>query len=91
FNGVGATMPERVIAVLRHDDIGGLPLTHALHSGYERLSMDSTTIIADTGLAPPVTASRDAHAGCLSFEMSSGRNRYIVNAGVDRYGPEEFR
>ncbi|HMF67354.1 MAG TPA: heparinase II/III family protein, partial [Phyllobacterium sp.] len=91
FNGVGATMPERVIAVLRHDDIGGLPLTHAPHSGYERLSMDSTTIIADTGLAPPVTASRDAHAGCLSFEMSSGRNRYIVNAGVDRYGPAEFR
>ena len=91
FNGVGATMPKRVIAVLRHDDIGGLPLTHAPHSGYERLSMDSTTIIADTGLAPPVTASRDAHAGCLSFEMSSGRNRYIVNAGVDRYGPPEFR
>ncbi|MBB3236062.1 heparinase II/III family protein [Phyllobacterium endophyticum] len=91
FNGVGATMPERVIAVLRHDDIGGLPLTHAPHSGYERLSMDSTTIIADTGLAPPVTASRDAHAGCLSFEMSSGRSRYIVNAGVDRYGPPEFR
>lgn len=91
FNGVGATMPERVIAVLRHDDIGGLPLIHAAHSGYERLSMDSTIIIADTGLAPPVTASRDAHAGCLSFEMSSGRSRYIVNAGVDRYGPAEFR
>lgn len=91
FNGVGATMPERTIAVLRHDDAAGTPLAHAPHSGYERLTMGQTTVIADTGLPPPVTASRDAHAGCLAFEMSSGRHRYIVNSGVDRYGPAEFR
>ncbi len=91
FNGVGPTMSERIISVLRHDEIGGSPLTHAPYSGYERLSMGSTTIIADTGLPPPVTASRDAHAGCLSFEMSSGRQRYIVNSGIDRFGPPEFR
>lgn len=91
FNGVGPTLPERIISVLRHDETAGAPLTHAPYSGYERLSMGSTTIIADTGLPPPVTASRDAHAGCLSFEMSSGRQRYIVNSGVDRYGPAEFR
>lgn len=91
FNGVGPTLPERIISVLRHDETAGAPLTHAPYSGYERLSMGGTTIIADTGLPPPVTASRDAHAGCLSFEMSSGRQRYIVNAGVDRFGPPEFR
>ncbi|MFK4825829.1 heparinase II/III family protein [Paenochrobactrum sp. BZR 588] len=91
FNGVGPTLPERIISVLRHDETAGAPLTHAPYSGYERLSMGSTTIIADTGLPPPVTASRDAHAGCLSFEMSSGRQRYIVNSGIDRYGPAEFR
>ncbi|MGH6761169.1 MAG: heparinase II/III family protein [Phyllobacterium sp.] len=91
FNGVGATMPERTLAVLRHDDAVGTPLAHAPHSGYERLSIGNTTVIADTGRPPPVTASRDAHAGCLAFEMSSGRHRYIVNAGVDRYGPPEFR
>ncbi|WP_420961441.1 heparinase II/III family protein [Brucella sp. IR073] len=91
FNGVGPTLPERIIAVLRHDETAGSPLTHAPHSGYERMSMGSTTIIADTGLPPPVTASRDAHAGCLAFEMSSGRQRYVVNAGIDRYGPPEFR
>ncbi len=91
FNGVGPTMPERIISVLRHDETAGSPLTHAPYSGYERLSMGSTTIIADTGLPPPVTASRDAHAGCLAFEMSSGRQRYIVNSGIDRFGPPEFR
>lgn len=91
FNGVGPTLPERLISVLRHDETDGAPLTHAPHSGYERLCMGSTTIIADTGLPPPVTASRDAHAGCLAFEMSSGRQRYIVNSGVDHFGPPEFR
>lgn len=91
FNGVGPTMPERIISVLRHDETGGKPLTYAPYSGYERLSMGATTIIADTGLPPPVTASRDAHSGCLSFEMSSGRQRYIVNSGIDRFGPAEFR
>ncbi|RAK30076.1 putative heparinase superfamily protein [Falsochrobactrum ovis] len=91
FNGVGPTMPERIISVLRHDETGGKPLTYAPYSGYERLSMGATTIIADTGLPPPVTASRDAHSGCLSFEMSSGRQRYIVNSGIDRFGPTEFR
>jgi len=91
FNGVGPTMPERIVAVLRHDETDGQPLAHAPYSGYERLSMGATTIIADTGLPPPVTASRDAHAGCLAFEMSSGRQRYIVNSGIDRYGPPEFR
>ncbi|MDT6939476.1 heparinase II/III family protein [Brucella pseudogrignonensis] len=91
FNGVGPTLSERIISVLRHDETAGSPLTHAPYSGYERLSMGATTIIADTGLPPPVTASRDAHAGCLAFEMSSGRQRYIVNSGIDRYGPPEFR
>ncbi len=91
FNGVGPTMSERIISVLRHDETAGSPLTHAPYSGYERLSMGATTIIADTGLPPPVTSSRDAHAGCLAFEMSSGRQRYIVNSGIDRFGPPEFR
>lgn len=91
FNGAGATMPERIVAVLRHDETGGMPLSHAAHSGYVRLSIGGTTVIADTGPPPPATSSRDAHAGCLAFEMSSGRHRYIVNTGVDLFGPPDFR
>ena len=47
--------------------------------------MGGTTVIADTGTPPPVDVSTHAHAGCLSFEMSSGRQHFIVNAGVDTY------
>lgn len=91
FNGMGATIPDRVAAILRHDDTAGAPLLNASHSGYQRMVSGGTTVIADTGAPPPVDVSVDAHAGCLSFEMSSGRQQFIVNAGVDTYGPEDYR
>jgi uncharacterized heparinase superfamily protein len=91
FNGMGVTIHERVAAILRHDDTAGAPLLHAPHSGYERLAMGGTVVVADTGMPPPLEVSEAAHAGCLSFELSSGRNLFIVNAGVDTYGAEEFR
>ncbi len=91
FNGMGATIHDRIVAILRHDDTVGLPLLHAPHSGYERLAMGDVTVIADTGTAPPVEVSGAAHAGCLSFELSSGRRHFVVNAGIDTYGAAEFR
>ena len=91
FNGMGVTIHDRVVAILRHDDAAGSPLLHAPYSGYERLSMDDVTVIADTGATPPVAVSGAAHAGCLSFEMSSGRQHFIVNAGIDTFGAVEFR
>ena len=91
FNGMGATIHDRIAAILRHDDTAGAPLLHAPHSGYERLCLGGTTVIADTGAPPPVSVSNVAHAGCLSFEMSSGRQHFIVNCGVDTYGSADFR
>jgi uncharacterized heparinase superfamily protein len=91
FNGMGATVQDRIAAILRHDDTAGAPLLHASHSGYERLSIGDVTVIADTGAPPPLAVSGAAHAGCLSFELSSGRHHFIVNAGVDTYGDPEFR
>jgi uncharacterized heparinase superfamily protein len=91
FNGMGVTIRDRLAAILRHDDAAGTPLLHAPHSGYERLALGATTVVADTGRAPPADLSADAHAGCLSFEMSSGRHLIIVNAGVDTFGAAEFR
>ena len=90
FNGMGATIHDRIAAILRHDDTEGAPLLHAPHSGYERLSMGGTTVIADTGAAPPIDVSNAAHAGCLSFEMSSRpsalrrqlRRRHLWRGGI---------
>lgn len=91
FNGMGATIQQRLEAVLRHDDTGGAPLGHAPHSGYERLAMGSAIVIADTGPPPPPDMAEAAHAGCLSFEMSVGRHALIVNAGIDSFGASEYR
>lgn len=91
FNGMGATSHDRVASILRHDDTAGAPLLHAPHSGYERLAMGGVTVIADTGTPPPVDASHQAQAGCLSFEFSSGRSHFVVNCGVDTFGAEDFR
>ncbi|MBX3529331.1 MAG: heparinase II/III family protein [Rhizobiaceae bacterium] len=91
FNGMGATAPDRLAAILRHDDTAGQPLARMPYAGYDRLAMDTTTVIADTGLPPPLDQSHEAHAGCLSFEMSSSRQRFVVNCGVDAFGADDFR
>lgn len=91
FNGMGPTIHDRIAAVLHHDDTGGAPLLHASHTGYHRLAMGTTTVIADTGAPPPPALSHQAQAGCLSFEFSSGRHHYVVNCGIDSSGADDLR
>jgi uncharacterized heparinase superfamily protein len=91
FNGMGPTSHDRISAILHHDDTGGRPLAQAPYSGYQRLALGDTIVIADTGTPPPAAQSHVAHAGCLSFEMSSGRTHWIVNCGVDSFGADDFR
>ncbi len=51
-------------------------------SGFERLSADRVLVIVDAGAPPPRGYDRYAHAGTLSFEMSLGKERLIVNCGA---------
>ena len=82
FNGMGPTAAHAVATVLAYDDARAAPLAHAPHSGYERMEAGDTIIIMDCGAPPPARFSREAHAGTLSFEMSSGGHRLFVNCGV---------
>lgn len=91
FNGVGPILSDRIDLVLQSDETVGAPFSYAPYSGYQSLVKGSTTVIADTGKALKGIISQTANAGCLSFEMSSGVNKFIVNCGVDPYGPEDFR
>ncbi len=50
--------------------------------GYHRLLASRTLVIADSGAAPAAEFAGAAHAGPLSFEMSVGRERLIVNTGA---------
>lgn len=82
FNGATAVSADRLLGVLRYDETAGVPFREMPHSHYQRLSADNVVLIADTGPPPRGAVSASAHAGCLSFEMSSGFNRFIVNAGA---------
>lgn len=60
----------------------GAALTAAPSSRYHRLSAGDTTVIVDSGAPPPGPMGARAHAGSLSFEMSVGPHRMIVNCGA---------
>ncbi len=82
FNGMSASTPGAAAAVLALDDVQGKPPFNAQHSGYQRIEAERTLVLMDTGAAPPLGVSARAHAGCLSFELSSGPRRIIVNCGA---------
>ena len=91
FNGATSTPASELMSVLRYDETGGKPFKSLPHANYHRLSAEGTTIIVDTGFPLSPELSQRAHAGCLSFEMSSGRNRFIVNGGAPKFSAREYR
>ncbi len=91
FNGTGDTPVDLVATVLAYDDARGTPLSFAPHSGYQRMAAGTTVVLADLGKPPPIAVSGNAHAGCLSFELSSGRHRIIVNCGAANPGATRLR
>lgn len=84
FNGSDEGPDGAVDAALAEDDAKGKPFGLAPHSGYQRLTAGPTCLIMDTGPPPPGAYSHASHAGCLSFEMSVGRCRLVVNCGTSR-------
>ncbi len=91
FNGMGPTQPDLLATVLAYDDARGTPVANAPYSGYQRLDAAGTTLLMDTGGPPPAEVSADAHAGCLSFELSSNQQRIIVNCGMPATGRDNWR
>ncbi|MBP1851870.1 putative heparinase superfamily protein [Rhizobium halophytocola] len=91
FNGATSVLANDLMAVLRYDETAGQPFKALPHSQFQRLSAGETTVIVDTGFFDSADLSRNGHAGCLSFELSSGRNRFIVNSGAPRFAGNRFR
>ncbi|MDQ0510439.1 heparinase II/III family protein [Ancylobacter amanitiformis] len=91
FNGMGPTPADWLATVTAYDDARGRPVSNAPYSGYQRMEAGGTVVIADTGAPPPIAFSHEAHAGCLSFELSSGRSRVVVNCGMPATGREKWR
>ena len=88
FNGMGATAADHLATLLVYDGTMAQPMSHAPNSGYERLESGRIVVVADVGGPPPLPFSRNAGAGCLSFEMSSGPQRIVLNCGLPASGAE---
>lgn len=81
FNGMGATAPDVLATLLAYDDVRAAAQINAPYSGFQRIEAGDLVLVMDTGAPPPPDFSERAHAGCLSFEVSVGHNRLIVNCG----------
>jgi uncharacterized heparinase superfamily protein len=91
FNGMGPTQADLLTTILAYDDARGAPLTNAPHSGYQRVECAGSLLLMDTGRAPPMAVSQEAHAGCLSFELSAKLNRIVVNCGLPVTSRDSWR
>jgi len=91
FNGMGPTPVDLLATVLAYDDARGAPVSNAPHSGYQRIDAGHTALLMDSGRPPPMALSQEAHAGCLSFELSWNLHRLVVNCGLPAVNKENWR
>ena len=91
FNGMGPTAVDLLATVLAYDDARGTPVSNAPHSGYQRVDAGQTALLMDTGRPPPIALSQEAHAGCLSFELSWKQHRLVINCGLPSVNRETWR
>ncbi len=82
FNGSNEGEDLQIGLVLQRAASGKGPLQSAPMSGFQRLQAGRSLVLVDAGGPPPSGYDRLAHAGTLSFEMSVGRERLIVNCGA---------
>ena len=82
FNGAAEESGWQVDLVLQRAGGPRRPVGEASHSGYQRMSAGRTLVLVDAGAPPARGLDRDAHAGALSLEVSTGRQRLIVNCGA---------
>ncbi len=88
---MGPTPVDLLATVLAYDDARGAPVSNAPHSGYQRIDAGHTALVMDTGRPPPLALSQEAHAGCLSFELSWNLHRLVINCGLPAVNKENWR
>ena len=91
FNGGNEEVDWLIDSVLTRGNARGKPASTTTDSGYQRLACGRTLVLVDAGAPPPPGHDDTAHAGVLSFEMSVGRARLIVNCGAYHGGDGTWR
>lgn len=91
FNGSSEETGARIEAVLAQAGRAGRMPSQLAEGGFHRLQTGRTVLIMDCGPPAAPKLDRCAHAGTLSFELSIGRERLIVNCGAAPGAGPEWR
>lgn len=102
FNGTREETAALLDLVLTQAQARGRAPLILADGGFQRLQAGRTLVIADCGAPPPSRpppsagglprgADRQHHAGTLSFEMSVGRDRVVVNCGAAPAAEDAWR
>jgi uncharacterized heparinase superfamily protein len=102
FNGTREEPPAILDLVLTQAQARGRAPASLPDTGFHRLAASRTLVLVECGAPPagrrdaapgglPRGADRFAHAGTLSFEMSVGKDRLIVNCGAAPAAEGEWR
>ncbi len=91
FNGSKEEQPALVEQVLALAGRAGRSPVSLSEGGFQRLQAGRTVLLVDCGRPPPHGVDRMAHAGALSFELSVGRERLIVNCGAASAAGRQWR
>jgi uncharacterized heparinase superfamily protein len=81
FNGAKEEEAALVDLVLTQAGRSGRTPAGLNDGGFHRLQAGKSLLLVDAAAPPPPGVDRLAHAGTLSFELSIGRDRMIVNCG----------
>ena len=82
FNGSREESAARIDLVLSQATRGRAVAEAMPDGGFVRIQSGRVLLLADAGPPPPAGFCESAHAGTLSFELSVGRERLIVNCGA---------
>ena len=91
FNGTTEASSALIEAVLTQAGRSGRVPSAMNEGGFQRMSAGRSLLIADCGRPAAPGRDRFAHAGTLSFELSIGRDRMIVNCGAAPGASGEWR
>ncbi len=91
FHGGDRGAEGRLDEVLAHAGLRNQPPVDGA-MGYARLAAGRSSVIVDAAAPPAGSASANAHASTLAFELTSGRRAVIVNCGPGGlFGPDWHR
>ena len=91
FNGGSESNPALIDHVMTLAASNGKSPTSAPHAGFERVAAGQFMLLLDTGAPPDTGMNKGSHAGALSFELSVGQERLIVNCGSRANLDDEWR